>query len=319
MLLALVIVGEVAVVGVRGTYASYNGALVNPNSSAASGTVTLATSVGGAVCDSWGGNVGVPADNLNPSCGAMAVSAGPLLPGESSESLATVTNSGSVFANDLSVYAATPCFPAEPPAGTSATPSACDAIEFSLQEVGTPVTLASATLTNGTSTVSAPSFNGVVAGMLVIGAGIPADTTVTQVSTNAATLSNDVFVPSGTSTTEALQFASPVSCYYPTSASLCRFATNEFTSALDGGQAAELAGEGTLTNFTYYNYYDASDCLNFGGVPASADRYFVLSYGLPTASTPALGNDYQGGTAKFTLTWYLDQAPPDPTSTASPC
>lgn len=319
ILLALVIVGEVAIVGVRGTYASYNSVLVNPNSSAASGTVSLETAAGGAACDSWGGSVGAPVDNLNPSCGAMAVSAGPFLPGQSTESLVTVTNAGSAFANDLSVYATTPCSPAEPPAGTSATPAACDGIEFSVQEVGAPVTIASATLTNGTSTVTAASFSGVVANMVAVGTGIPADTTVSAVSANSVTLSKDVQVANGTSTTEAVQFASPIACYYPTSATRCSFATSEFTSAVDGGQATELAGVGTLSNFTYYDYYDASDCLNFGALPASADRYFVLSYGVPTASTPGIGNDYQGGTAKFTLTWYLNQAPPAPTATASPC
>lgn len=87
-----------------------------------------------------------------------------------------------------------------------------------------------------------------------------------------------------------------ISCYYPSTGTSCAFDT--FSSP---------AGAGTLTDFTYNDYYDQPDALSLGSIGAATTRYFKFGFELPAFTNTTVGNAYQGQTATFDLTWYLNQ------------
>lgn len=82
----------------------------------------------------------------------------------------------------------------------------------------------------------------------------------------------------------------PIACYYPSAGTSCSFSST-----------------GTMNDFANNTYYDSFDALSFGSVGAVTKRYFVFGFYLPTFSSPAVGNQYQGLSAEMDLSWYLSQ------------
>ncbi|MDA8297394.1 MAG: hypothetical protein M0004_12550 [Actinomycetota bacterium] len=226
-LLALIVVGELATIGVRGTFALMVSQTQNSSSAAAAGTMTLSTSSGSTTCRSWTGS-GTPAANDNPGCGTL-LSVGPYYPGQSSRIDVAVTNNGSLPSN---LYLDSP-----PDAnGNNCTPSLpgiCDAVELTVQET-------------------------------------------------------------------ASNYTTPITCFYPESSGTCSFAP----FAPPSGGSCPL---GSLTDFTVCQYSGGGAMMPLNQIAPGATRYFVLSFGLPTFTTPSTANQYQGETATFSLGWLLDQ------------
>lgn len=82
-------------------------------------------------------------------------------------------------------------------------------------------------------------------------------------------------------------------CYYPVTTASCPF--DSFSTA---------GGTGTLASFRT-KYRVTTRLILGGGVAGLSSRTFALGVELPRFSSPAIGNPYQGATAKLTLTWYL--------------
>lgn len=155
----------------------------------------------------------------------------------------------------------------------------------------------SVTTTAGSASVSVASggFSGVSAGMYVTGIGIPSGTTVSSYTTGANTLTMSSAANASQSASATLSFTTTT----------CSFALTQITSA------SQFDGPGTLTDFTYNDFFASNARLYLGPIGAGATRYFLLGFLLPTASSPSLGDDYQGSggsaAATFDLTWHLDE------------
>lgn len=133
VLLSLLVIGELATVGVRGTFAAYNARTANAGNLAAAGTLTLAMQAGSSTCDSWTSGTGSSYQNTNSNCGTLPVTSTAQYPGQTTTVDLAIENSGSE-PGTLSVYApyVAPCSPA--------LPGICDATEFSLQETASNYT-----------------------------------------------------------------------------------------------------------------------------------------------------------------------------------
>lgn len=94
---------------------------------------------------------------------------------------------------------------------------------------------------------------------------------------------------------------SPIACFYPaTAAAACTSEPTDYTSTY------QIPGPGTLTYF-YYDYPNVDARLPLGALAGGQSRTFLLGFTVIPASTPSIGNYYQGQTGTIGLTFHLDQ------------
>lgn len=84
-----------------------------------------------------------------------------------------------------------------------------------------------------------------------------------------------------------------IKCFYPTTNTAC-----VATSGKD------------LASFRTTHRTQATKLTLTGGLNALTSRFFTVGVTLPTFSSPATGNVYQGKTAKFSIQWYLNETGP---------
>lgn len=130
-LLSLVVVAELLTIGVHGTLASLTSGTANPGSTVSAGTLTLSTTAGATTCQSWTGSTAQ--NNINTTCTALPIGAGPWYPGQQATVTVAVKNTGSLGAGDLSLYMPT-CTPSQltTPGNVA---SFCDGVAFTIEEV----------------------------------------------------------------------------------------------------------------------------------------------------------------------------------------
>ena len=144
VLLSLIVLGGLSSFTLTSAFALLNGESRNIGSSISSGTLTFTNKVNlGSLCYSYSGPSS--SGNANTACDALFSSATQMYPGTPATSRVTITNDGSLDAQDLSVYmpsctaAATPTAPS--PGG--ADPCAVAGAQFYIQETDSSFTATS--------------------------------------------------------------------------------------------------------------------------------------------------------------------------------
>ncbi|MDA8297393.1 MAG: hypothetical protein M0004_12545 [Actinomycetota bacterium] len=174
----LLLLGVVLFSGTGGTFSSFNAETTNVGSAIAAGTLTMTNQVTGQqACFSASGNVGSPSGNVNPDCSAILnltnIEPGAWSPA-TAEGSVTVTNSGTLNANNLTLFApsATDCTDSQTAAGsalnfnsapavvtlTSTLPSGTAVTSLSLSSIPQPITYGDTLVVTNASSGKSQTF-----------------------------------------------------------------------------------------------------------------------------------------------------------------
>jgi hypothetical protein len=135
VLLSLIVLGGLSCFTLTSAFALLNAEGRNIGSTISSGTLTFGNKVNtGSLCYSYGGSASP--GNVNTACDPLFSSATQMYPGTAATSRVTITNNGSLDANDLSVYMPSCTGVATPTAPTpgGADPCGIAGAQFYIQE-----------------------------------------------------------------------------------------------------------------------------------------------------------------------------------------
>lgn len=295
-LMLLTVVGLVAIAagGGNGTFASFSAETTNANNTFATGTLFLHnTANGGTVCASETGSL-----NVNSNCDVL-FNVSSIKPGATaSQADLTLTNAGTIDASDIKFFGGTctdgtPTLTTLTAAATSGATSVTVAALPQALAAGTPIKIGSDTFKVGTAGAAAnataiPLSSAVPAGGESNGAVVQIDTSgIGSASLCSGLKLHVIETDSGFTTNE--------SCAY--GPALCDF-NSGFTTAI-----GSLPPSGTPATLSLASNFGGNTAGGGQGLNAGKSRYFVIEVQAPNT----LGDTAQNATAKFDLTWHIDQ------------